>query len=90
MKTNDFTAWQTVRSQGRFRYFLINGIVLYGIPLLIVMSLITRAFTHGLLAPEAMLHYIVWPLTGLLLGVLSWYNAEAQYQHELRRRQHYA
>ena len=86
MDNDQFTAWESSRSKGKLRFFLINGVLSYGLPMFIMMAFINKPFANGFTSNTAIIHYIVWPIAGLLFGVTMWYFTEHKYKKELVKR----
>ena len=85
MTDDQFKAWETTRAKGKIHFFLINGVLSYGLPMFIMMAFINKPFADGFTSSAAIVHYVVWPIAGLLFGVIMWYVAEYKYKKELAR-----
>jgi hypothetical protein len=83
MKDDQFKAWEVTRAKGKLNFFLISGVLSYGLPMFIMMAFMNKPFTDGLTSPAAIIHCIVWPIAGLLFGVIMWYVTEHKYKKEL-------
>lgn len=86
MKDNQFKAWALTRAKGKVYFFLVNGVLSYGLPMFIFMAFLTKPFENGLTSPMAIAHYIVWPVAGFIFGVTMWFVAEYRYKKELANR----
>ena len=86
MKDDQFKAWEVTRVKGKLNFFLISGVLSYGLPMFIMMAFMNKPFTDGLTSPAAIIHCIVWPIAGLLFGVIMWYVTEHKYKKELASR----
>ncbi|MCS6208969.1 hypothetical protein G3475_07880 [Shewanella baltica] len=86
MKDDQFKAWESTRSKGKLNFFLIRGVLSYGLPMFIAMAFMNKPFSNGFTSTAAIAHYIVWPLAGLLFGITMWYVTESKYKKELARR----
>ncbi|WP_077286697.1 hypothetical protein [Cognaticolwellia aestuarii] len=83
MNTKQFNAWKALREKGKYRFFLVNGILSYGLPMLIIMAFISKPFSAGFTLTAAIIHVITWLLAGLLFGVSMWYLCEYRYKKAL-------
>ena len=83
MKDDQFKALELLRAKGKLRFFLVNGILSYGLPMLIFMAFISKPFSEGFTSKAAIVHFITWPLTGLFFGITMWYVTERKYKKEL-------
>ncbi|PKI14341.1 hypothetical protein [Colwellia sp. 12G3] len=86
MKEDQFNAWELLRTKGKLRFFIVNGVLSYGLPMLILMAFISKPFSEGFTFQAASSHFITWSLAGLLFGVSMWYLNEYMYKKELVRR----
>ena len=86
MKDDQFKAWEITRAEGKLKFFLISGVLSYGLPMLIIMAFMNKPFAHGVTSNAAIFHCVVWLLAGLLFGVIMWYVNEHKYKKELASR----
>ena len=86
MNDKQLTDWQTFRTKGKYYFFLVNGILSYGLPMLIVMAFISKPFSAGFTLTAVIVHVITWLLAGLLFGISMWYLNEYRYHKALARR----
>jgi len=86
MKDDQFKAWELTRSKGKLNFFLISGVLSYGLPMFIMMAFMNKPFVDGFTSKAAIIHCIVWPIAGLLFGVIVWYVTEHKYKKELASR----
>ena len=86
MKDDQFKLWELTRLKGKVNYFLVNGVLSYGLPMFIMMAFMNKPFAEGFTSEAAIVHYIVWPIAGLLFGITMWYVTESKYKKELGRR----
>ena len=55
MKKSRFIKWwELTREKGKTRYILFNGVLLFGVPMLIFMSFVTNPFASGFLSEAAL------------------------------------
>jgi hypothetical protein len=88
MKEDQFNAWKLLRIKGKLHFFIVNGIISYGLPMLILMAFISKPFSEGFTFKAACIHFITWLLAGLFFGVSMWYLNEYMYKKELFKRIH--
>ena len=86
MKDDQFKAWKQTRAKGKLNFILFSGVLSYGLPMFIIMAFMNKPFTDGFTSEAAIVHCVVWPLAGLLFGVLMWYITESKYKKELAKR----
>ncbi|WP_133406538.1 hypothetical protein [Parashewanella tropica] len=80
MTKEEMEAWESTRDKGMLKYVLINGLLAWGLPMFIAMAFMTRPFAEGFTSKAAIVHYVVWPLAGLLFGLVTWYIAQFRYK----------
>ncbi|GAA0853710.1 hypothetical protein [Aliiglaciecola litoralis] len=76
----ELEAWEETRKKGWFNYILFNGLFMWGMPMFVAMSFISKPFAEGYTSRAAIVHYIVWPLAGLLYGAVMWWFAERRFK----------
>lgn len=86
MKDKDFENWQETRKDGMIHFILLGGLLSYGLPMFIVMAWVTKPFANGYTSTSAIIHYIVWPIAGILFGAIMWFITEQRYLSEVERR----
>ncbi|MGL1959315.1 MAG: hypothetical protein OCD00_18650 [Colwellia sp.] len=86
MKDKQLKAWEIMRAKGKLNFFLINGILSYGVPMLILMAFMNKPFANGFISLAAIVHVIVWLLAGLFFGIIMWYMTEYKYKKALANR----
>lgn len=86
MKDDQFKAWEVTRAKGKLNFFLISGVLSYGLPMFIMMAFMNKPFADGFTSKAAIIHCIVWPIAGFLFGVIMWYVTEHKYKKELASR----
>jgi len=77
--------WKKTRRMGRWRYTLIYGVLLWGIPVAILWS-VAMAWTQGwgMLPNLLKLSLIGFPIGGVLYGRLMWWIFETRYEAAMR------
>lgn len=86
MNEKNFVIWESTREKGKIRFFLLHGVLAFGLPMLVFTSFITRPFANGFTSGPALLHYEAWTFSGLFFGALMWYWAEYVYKKEKPKR----
>jgi hypothetical protein len=86
MKDDQFKAWEITREKGKLNFCLIRGVLSYSLPMFIMMAFMNKPFIDGFTSKAAIIHCIVWPIAGLLFGVIMWYVTENKYKKELASR----
>ncbi|MBA6225025.1 hypothetical protein H4J51_13980 [Colwellia sp. MB02u-18] len=86
MKDDQFKVWESTRTKGKLNFVLFTGVLSWGLPMFIFMAFMNKPFADGFTSKSAIIHYIVWPLAGVLFGVLTWFMSERKYKKELASR----
>jgi len=86
MKENQFVKWEAARAKGKLHFILVRGVLSWGLPMFIFMAFINKPFADGFTSEAAIVHYIVWPIAGVLFGVFTWHLSERLYKKELTSR----
>ena len=86
MKPYNPAKWNAIRAKGKTRFILIRGVLLWGLPMLVFMSFITKPFTNGFLSPAALVHYVAWIFAGVVFGVFLWFVLERKHKKETSER----
>ncbi len=80
MKPTQYAAWAKLRQQGRNRYMLIHGMLMYGLPLFVVMSfIVNQPFAQGYTMTAVAIHLGVWLLVGQMVGLVNWLINEKRF-----------
>ena len=82
MKPYDLAKWNSIRAKGKTRFILIRGVLLWGFPMLVFTSYISKPFINGFLSPGALMHYVTWLFAGVIFGVFMWYVSERKFKRE--------
>ena len=76
MQTREFDRWARIRAQGRLRYVLLNGVLLYGLPMFLIM---TYVIPHPRLSVAQ--SALLWgPLAGAGYGLGMWIVQERRFR----------
>ncbi len=83
MHRKNLEHWSSVRRQGRLRYVLVHGVLMYGLPLFVVMTFFVHRdrLATGFVAISAAL----WTIGGIVFGLLSWWWWERRYHAAVER-----
>lgn len=80
MKKKQTQLWRETREKGLVRFMLENGLLAWGLPMFIAMAFISKPFEDGFASKAAIVHYIVWPLAGIIFGAAVWWFSERRYR----------
>lgn len=88
MNDREFKRWQKLRKKGLRHFTLINGLLLWGLPMFVVMTFIVNdPFDgSGLILSYVLISALIWTLGGLLFGYLIWFATESRYKKALLKR----
>ena len=78
MKPKQLEAWKKSREKGMLHYVLIGGVLSYGLPMFVVMTLIV--YRTELSPWNIGLSAVIWALGGALFGLAMWYIQEWQFR----------
>ncbi|MFO6424109.1 hypothetical protein [Motilimonas sp. KMU-193] len=80
MKPREYQAWAKVRKLGRNRYMMLNGMLMYGVPLFVVMSfIVNQPFAEGYTMTAVAIHLGVWLFIGQMFGLVNWVVNEKRF-----------
>jgi hypothetical protein len=71
--------WETTRILGKSRYVVRYGIIGWGIPVGVVVTLL-NIWQRGFSAFSIIIAGIIWPIAGYFFGVITWAISERRYQ----------
>jgi hypothetical protein len=71
--------WETTRQLGKRRYVVRNGVVGWGIPVGIILTLFDT-WRRGFSAHAIVIAVIIWPIAGYFVGLATWAIRERRYQ----------
>jgi hypothetical protein len=86
MNQNQFRNWAAIREKGKIRFFVVHGIISYGLPMFVFMAFVTEPFANGLTSREAIVHCVTWPMAGLVFGILMWHHGEYKFHQGPRNK----
>ena len=88
MKAREYQAWAKVRKLGRNRYIMINGMLMYGVPLFVVMSfIVNQPFAQGFTYVSVAIHLGFWLFIGQVFGLITWFINEKRFLKETNNRE---
>jgi len=83
MKDDQVKKWELTRVKGPLHFVLFRGVLLWGLPMFIFMAFVNKPFSDGFTSNAAIVHYVVWPIAGILFGAVTWYMSERIYKKQL-------
>lgn len=91
-KKFDPKKWERIRAKGRIRYVLLYGVLMMGsvfaVAAFLAEPLIGRIFYGQGYSSDMTLRLIQWPIAGVffgkLIGIMTWYGGEREYENYLR------
>jgi hypothetical protein len=86
MKEAQVKKWESTRAKGKLHFILFRGVLLWGLPMFVFMAFVNNPFADGFTSSAAITYYIIWPVAGLLYGMLTWYMSERTYKKQLASR----
>jgi hypothetical protein len=75
-------AWEVKRKMGRARFVLLYGIIFWAIPVGVIVNFII-GWLDGFSESRIITSTIIWPITGVVFGTITWKKAEKKYQQSL-------
>lgn len=84
MKVNQVKKWELIRRKGPLHFILLRGGLFWGLSMFIIMALVNKPFSDGFVSNIAIIHYVVWPVCGILFGILNWYIWERSYKKQIQ------
>lgn len=69
--------WSETRARGKADYVLKVGVLSYGLPMFLIMSLIVHR--DRLDANSVVLSGLLWILGGVIYGIATWHISEARF-----------
>lgn len=72
--------WENARARGKRRYVLVHGVLLWGMPMLLVMTAGIYVQRYGWVWPNGsteqvslmLFNLMIWPVGGYLFGAVMW------------------
>jgi hypothetical protein len=80
MKEKEFLTWSEQRQKGIWKFILLNGVLSWGLPMMIAMAFISKPFEQGFTVKAAAIHCTVWIFAGVLFGLCLWFVNEWRYK----------
>ena len=76
MKPEQLAKWKETRKEGMLRFVLVRGVLLFGLPMFVAMTLFRE---RGNLSPQLLaISVVVWSLGGAAFGAAMWFVQEQQ------------
>ena len=76
MKPEQLAKWKETRKKGKLRFVLVHGVLLFGLPMFVAMTLFRE---WGNLDPQLLaISAVVWSLGGAAFGAAMWFVQERQ------------
>lgn len=74
--------WEEVRAKGRVR-FLVQTTLAYSVSVYGLSDFLDHVFPGGTQYSGSLIHTITLPLTGIVIGLVSWSSMESKYRNAL-------
>jgi len=82
----DLKKWEITRQKGKLRFILLRGVLGYGFPMFVVMTLFaTRQHNRPITPVMIAISAIVWAIGGATFGWILWAFTERRYQKFLAK-----
>lgn len=78
--------WEKTRELGMIKYILFYGILQFGLPLGIFMSLFNLFVSQRPLLPQLAINVPLFVLGGIFYGFLTWKSRESMYKGYLKKK----
>jgi hypothetical protein len=78
LKTKQLEAWKKSREKGMLHFVLVSGVISYGFPMFVVMTLMVHR--NELSIHKIGISAVIWALAGALFGIAMWYIQEWQFR----------
>ncbi|MGP9799350.1 hypothetical protein [Rheinheimera sp. NSM] len=85
MKEKELLRWSEQRRKGLRKFILLNGVLSWGLPMLIAMAFIGKPFEQGFTAKAITIHCLVWVFGGVLFGIVLWFINEWRYKKQMSK-----
>ena len=81
MNTKQMAKWEDIRNKGKRKYIIKYGLIFWGIPMAILVSLLQYLSVGKLnVIMNVIISIIVFLLGGLLYGLIMWTYLEKRYK----------
>lgn len=71
--------WEKVRQMGRVKFIIIHGILLFGMPMAMTISIANRLINKHPLQLQLLINIPLFLLVGLFYGFFTWKTRESMY-----------
>lgn len=83
----EFQRWEVTRRKGKLNFILIRGVLAYGLPMFLLMTLFANRDPEKPLAPVLIIiSAAVWAVGGAVFGWAMWALTERRYKKYLATR----
>jgi hypothetical protein len=86
VKAKQIESWRETRKKGCVRFILLNGLLAWGLPMVVVMAFISEPFSEGFTTRGAVAHCLIWGFAGILFGTALWWFSERRYGPSISRK----
>ena len=80
MKLSNFELWTKTKEKGFMRFFMIRGILMWGIPMFVIMTFFVQKPYDGHTTFSIARSAIIWLLGSALYSFIVWKITEFQYR----------
>ena len=80
MKPEEYEQWKSIREKGKIQYSLFNGVLTYGIAMVVAMAIVNKPYDEGLFTTKMLIHVVTWLTSGLFFGIAMWLINESQFK----------
>ena len=77
-------AWERMRTRGRTRYIWRKGVIGWGLPVGLLVTLFGFS-QRGFSIPGLACAFVIWPTAGYCVGAITWGISERRYNEVLTR-----
>jgi hypothetical protein len=87
MKERELAAWEQAQQQGFAKFVVINGVLSWGLPMLIIIGYFNNVLGAGATLSSIVLHCVIWFSAGGIFGAVLWWISSYRYQKYLRKKE---
>lgn len=85
MKERELAAWQQAQEQGLAKFVVMNGVLSWGLPMLIIIGYFNNVLGEGATVASVLIHCAIWFAAGGLFGLVLWYVSDYRYKKHMRK-----
>lgn len=82
MRLSERKKWQRTREKGLLQYVLLNGVLLYGVPMFLFVTFVLKHDRRPVWESA-----VLWNITGIVMRVLTWAVNEHRYRRAVAENQ---